>query len=200
MLKRFILAVMGPLVLALVQSPVAADEYDNMMPSDRTSISFHGGIAPPTGTLGDFWGLGYSFGAGINYQAAPHIGINIASFGYDRFPLDDEQFGVEIDGGTIGMWSIMSGIRANIIPDGSTPYAAIDFGLVHSTVSDASSGGETVDFNISENDFGMSFGGGYEARMSADSSFFTELRYNMVFADGETLKYIPVRAGMKVHF
>jgi hypothetical protein len=78
MLKRFILAVMGPLVLALVQSPVAADEYDNMMPSDRTSISFHGGIAPPTGTLGDFWGLGYSFGAGINYQAAPHIGINIA--------------------------------------------------------------------------------------------------------------------------
>jgi opacity protein-like surface antigen len=205
---------LSALCVILIQSSALADPYEDseddyvddhyVASGPRTEFSITGGIAPPTGSLTDYHQMGFSIGGGVSYHVTPHLAINVISVGYDRFGLDENQFqddtGLESSGASISMLSVMGGIRARFIPEGFSPFVAADAGLVHASVDDLTVDGSTTFSGTSENDFGMSLGGGIEGPMNSTSSVFTEVRVNMAFTEGETSTYVPVRAGMRFHF
>jgi opacity protein-like surface antigen len=202
---------LSALCVILIQNPALADPYEDSEDDyedsyyagsgERTEFSFTGGIAPPTGSLTDYHQVGFSFGGGVSYSLTPHLAINVISVGYDRFGLDENQFPIEgSSGASISMLSVMGGLRARFIPEGFSPFVAADAGLVHSSIADLTVDGSTTFSGTSENDFGVSLGGGLEGPMNSASSVFTEVRVNMAFTDGDTATYVPVRAGMRFHF
>jgi opacity protein-like surface antigen len=200
---------LGAICAVLIQSAALAgpflDDPSAYSPAEsRATFSIHGGIAPPTGSLTDYHQVGFSMGGGIYYALTPHLDLNVISVGYDRFGLDQTQFqndtGLDPSGASIAMLSVMGGVRARFIPDGFSPFVAADCGLVHASVDDLTVDGSTTFSGTSENDFGMSLGGGIEGPVSSTSSVFTEVRVNMAFTDGNTSTYVPMRAGMRFHF
>jgi hypothetical protein len=206
--------VLSALCVILIQNPALADPYEDSDDDyedsyyagsdERTEFSITGGVAPPTGSLTDYHQVGFSFGGGVSYSLTPHLAINVVSVSYDRFGLDENQFrddtGFDSSGASISMLSVMGGLRARFIPNGFSPFVAADAGLVHSSVEDLTIDGSTAFSGYSENDFGVSLGGGLEGPMNSTSSVFTEVRVNMAFTDGDTSTYVPVRAGMRFHF
>jgi opacity protein-like surface antigen len=164
-------------------------------------------MSSPSGYLTDYHGFGFSVGGGFAYEITPHVAINILSVAYDRFPLDQGQVrsetGLNSSGASVGMMSVMGGLKARFIPEGFSPYVGFNAGLVHASFEDLrlDDGTYYADFyGYSENAFGISAGAGMEGPVSSSSSAFAELNVTSAFTDGESTTYIPVKAGMRFRF
>ena len=148
-------------------------------------IGASGGIAFPTGDLGNATNTGYNIAvvAGYKPQFMP-IAIR-AEAAYN-------QFGLQGGGGSINI-PAFTGNLAYELPLGMsfTPYAIGGAGLYRPSAS--ITGGGTSN---AENDFGWNVGGGVKIPLSTSFETFIEARYNSVNVNGGTLSFIPVTVGI----
>jgi len=167
-------------VAGIAAAPVAQAQGYNPF-----QIGASGGIAFPTGDLGNATNTGYNIAvvAGYKPQFMP-IAIR-AEAAYN-------QFGFQGGGGSINI-PAFTGNLAYELPLGMsfTPYAIGGAGLYRPSAS--ITGGGTSN---AENDFGWNVGGGVKIPLSTSFETFIEARYNSVNVNGGTLSFIPVTVGI----
>ncbi len=66
-------------------------------------------------------------------------------------------------------------------------------GLIDTTFTETGGGGSTSDATLG-------FGGGFEYGFSPTAAFWLDLRYMTVMTEGESLNFVPIRAGVKFSF
>jgi opacity protein-like surface antigen len=148
-------------------------------------IGASGGIAFPTGDLGNATNTGYNIGIVLGYK--PQL-MPLAI----RAEAAYNQFGLQGGGGNIDIPSF-TGNLAYELPLGMsfTPYAIGGAGLYRPSAG-FSGGGSTE----AENDFGWNIGGGVKIPLSSSFETFIEARYNSVKSNGATFSFIPVTVGV----
>ncbi len=191
-------------------SPPPTPELALPYSGPRATLSIQAGLAVPTDLFNDGNDVARSLSCGIAYQINELFAINIISFGYEEFPLDKSEvrnaLGSEasawnISGGETRMLSLLTGMRAHL-PGTFAPFFSLDLGLFHGSTEDLVLSRDDYYLEVKgkpEDSFGISFGTGLESKVSDRSSAFTEAAMDIVLADGLTLTYVPVRAGMRLH-
>lgn len=147
-------------------------------------IGASGGIAFPTGDLGNATNTGYNIALVLGYKPAL-MPISV------RAEAAYNQFGLQGGGGNINIPSF-TGNLAYELPLGMsfTPYAIGGVGLYRPSAD--LGGGNTG----TENDFGWNIGGGVKIPLSSSFETFIEARYNSVNSNGNTFSFIPVTVGV----
>src|SRR5438105_11642334 len=144
-------------------------------------IGAAGGIAFPTGDLGNGTNTGYNIAFVLGYkpQFMP-VGVR-AEAAYN-------QLGFQGGGGSINIPSFTGNLTYEL-PLGMsfTPYAIGGVGLYRPSAG-FNGGGSTS----AENDFGWNIGGGVKIPFSSSFQTFIEARYNSVHASGGTASFLPV--------
>ena len=148
-------------------------------------IGAAGGVAFPTGDLGNATNTGYNIAVILGYK--PQL-MPLAV----RAEAAYNQFGFQGGGGNINIPSF-TGNLAYELPLGMsfTPYAIGGVGLYRPSAS--INGGGTSN---AENDFGWNIGGGVKIPFSSSFETFIEARFNSVNSNGATLSFIPVTVGI----
>jgi opacity protein-like surface antigen len=146
-------------------------------------IGGFGGVAFPTGDLGQISNTGYTIGVALGFRPyASPAGL--------RFDAAWNQFGIENGDGNINIPSFTGNVEYGL-PLGMSfsPYLIGGAGLYHTS---ADVGGLS---STGSNDFGWNIGGGIRLPLSGFSTFI-EARYNSVNGDNGTLTYVPVTFGI----
>jgi opacity protein-like surface antigen len=146
-------------------------------------IGASGGIAFPTGDLGNATNTGYNIGVLLGYKPQLLPLAVRAEAAYNQFGLQG--------GGNINIPSF-TGNLAYELPLGMsfTPYAIGGVGLYRPSAD--LGGGNTG----TENDFGWNIGGGVKIPLSTSFETFIEARYNSVNSNNQTFNFIPVTVGI----
>lgn len=147
-------------------------------------IGASGGIAFPTGDLGNATNTGYNIAVSVGYK--PQL-MPLAVRGEAAY----NQFGFQGGGGNINIPSFTGNLEYEL-PLGMsfTPYAIGGVGLYRPSAD--LGGGNTG----TENDFGWNIGGGVKIPLSTSFETFIEARYNSVNSNGATFSFIPVTVGV----
>jgi opacity protein-like surface antigen len=154
-------------------------------------IGASGGVAFPTGDLGNTTNTGYNVAVAVGYksQLMP-IGV--------RLEAAYNQFGLQGGGGSINVPAFTGNLTYEL-PLGMsfTPYAIGGVGLYRPSAG-FNGGGSTQ----AENDFGWNIGGGIKIPLSSSFETFVEARYNSfnigggAANGGGTGSFIPVTVGV----
>jgi opacity protein-like surface antigen len=176
--KKTILAMIAVAGIAAAAPAAQSQSYNPFQ------IGASGGIAFPTGDLGNATNTGYNIGVVLGYK--PQL-MPLAI----RAEAAYNQFGLQGGGGNIDIPSF-TGNLAYELPLGMslTPYAIGGVGLYRPS---ADLGGVSQG---SENDFGWNIGGGVKIPLSSSFETFIEARYNSVNSNGATFSFIPVTVGV----
>jgi opacity protein-like surface antigen len=177
--KNTILSLVAVMGLAAA-APVAQSQSYNPF-----QIGASGGIALPTGDLGNVTNTGYNIALVVGYK--PQF-LPLAIRGEAAY----NQLGFQGGGGSANIPSF-TGNLAYELPLGMsfTPYGIGGVGLYRTNAS-ISGGGETK----AENHFGWNIGGGVKIPLSSSFETFIEARYNSVNVNGGTLNFVPVTVGV----
>ncbi|MGD8397192.1 MAG: outer membrane beta-barrel protein [Candidatus Eiseniibacteriota bacterium] len=177
---------------------VNADANNNPL-----SLTVFGGMATPTGDLGDAWNSGFSLGGSVQYDTNDWMALEFVAAGDQHFGLNDGGF-TGVDGGALNVFSLTGGVRVGAIDRDVYPYAAFGAGYYRVGIGDMEvtvPGVGTVSTSgYSDNVFGFNFGGGIQKRMTPSMSLFGELRYHVAMTEGSSIKYLPIHAGMHVNW
>jgi len=148
-------------------------------------IGASGGIAFPTGDLGNATNTGYNIAVVLGYKPALMPLAVRAEAAYN-------QFGFQGGGGSINIPSF-TGNLAYELPLGMsfTPYGIGGVGLYRPSASVTGAGTSNP-----ENHFGWNIGGGVKIPLSSSFETFIEARYNSVNVNGGTLSFVPVTVGI----
>ena len=207
MTRRFAVAFASTAVgaAALAVAPAAAHAQFGTRGPNPISFGIEGGLAAPTGSLGDYVNAGYSVGGFVDLRPAPGpLSLRI-EVGYDRFNYKDsyENYAASLAGasytsnkhylrGTANLvyrFSNMSGIR---------PYVTGGVGIYNN--SDGASlqyGSSTTTFNSnSTTKFGVNGGVGAELPLSGITPFI-EVRAHGVQTEYTPLTYFPITVGFR---
>jgi hypothetical protein len=174
----------------------------------RFALSVHAGLAPPTGRMTDYHQPGRSFNVGIDYELNERLAIELFAVGLDHFPLDeprvrnldegDQPTASEVlPGGSITMFSLMSGIRARPVQWPYAPYIVLGAGLFRASHWDLELPSGEIIRGESQSALGASVGGGFDVRIGQRSTVFTELRANFVETGYASSVYVPLRVGFR---
>jgi opacity protein-like surface antigen len=149
----------------------AADGYGV---KDQTIVRVHGGLSAPIGNFGDRYGSGVGLGGSIGYGVGENVLLS-GGLAYHRF--DHEQFtnrDVSITPVTINVdFAIPTQGRA-------VPWVGVGTGVYH--IGESVENGNTT-VSISENNFGINFGVGVGAPVSARTLFGAGLKFHYVAGD-----------------
>ena len=148
-------------------------------------IGATGGIAFPTGDLGNSANTGYTIGVAVGYRSQYSPLAVRAEANYNQFGLQGT------GGGNINIPSFTGNVEY-AVPLGMSisPYLIGGAGLYRPSVD--LGGGNTG----TENHFGWNVGGGVKIPLSSSFQTFVEARYNSVSINGGTLNFIPVTVGV----
>lgn len=163
--------------LAASSAPRQALAARRPMPSwdGRAVIRLHGGASFPMGNFGSSFQTGFAGGGSIGYGVSEHV---LVSWGIAYHHFDHEQ---------------VSNVDANITPytisvdyrvpvrSGIRPWVSGGIGLYHVAQSVDIGGGATA--SVSENNFGLHFGGGIGAPIGAKTMIGTGLKFHYVGGD-----------------
>ena len=177
-MKTIILAMIAVAGVGAAAPSVQAQGYNPFQ------IGAAGGIAFPTGDLGNRANTGYNIAVILGYKPALMPVSVRAEAAYN-------QFGLQGGGGNINIPSF-TGNLAYELPLGMsfTPYAIGGAGLYRPSADFG--GGNTG----TTNDFGWNVGGGVKIPLSSSFETFIEARYNSVNTNGATFSFIPVTVGI----
>jgi Outer membrane protein beta-barrel domain len=147
------------------------------MPSwdGRVVLRLHGGASFPMGNFGSTYQTGFGGGGSIGYGVSENV---LISWGVAYHHFDHETFtnlDANITPYTIGVdykIPVRSGIR---------PWVGGGIGLYHVAESVDLGGGATA--TVSENNFGLHFGGGIGAPIGAKTMIGTGLKFHYVGGD-----------------
>jgi opacity protein-like surface antigen len=147
-------------------------------------IGASGGIAFPTGDLGNATNTGYNVAVAVGFRSQFMPLAVRAEAAYN-------QFGLQGGGGNINIPSFTGNVEYTLpLGLGFTPYAIGGAGLYRPSADFG--GGNTG----TENHFGWNVGGGVRIPLSTSFQTFVEARYNSVSVQGGTLSFIPVTFGV----
>lgn len=185
-------AIVASLVAGLMSVGLAVNADANNNPM---SLTVFGGMATPTGDLGDAWNSGFSLGGSVQYDTNDWMAIEFVAAGDQHFGLND---GGLVDGGALNVFSLTGGVRVGHNDRDVYPYAAFGAGYYRVGIGEITIPGFGTTPSYSDNVFGFNFGGGIQKRMTPSMSLFGELRYHVAMTEGSSIKYLPIHAGM--HF
>jgi opacity protein-like surface antigen len=148
-------------------------------------IGASGGIAFPTGDLGNGANTGYNVAFAVGYRPQYSPLAVRAEAAYNQFGLQGT------GGGNINIPAFTGNIEY-AVPLGMSfsPYIIGGAGLYRPSVD--LGGGNTG----AENHFGWNVGGGIKIPLTTSFQTFVEARYNSVSVNGGTLSFIPVTVGV----
>jgi opacity protein-like surface antigen len=177
-MKRVLLSIaIAAAVVAVPRGAVLSQGYNPFQ------IGASGGIAFPTGDLGDFSDTGYNIAVAVGYkpQFTP-IGVR-AEAAWNQFGITDADGNVSIPAFT--------GNLVFSMPVGTlSPYIIGGAGLYRPKI-------ESGPFTTSdENDFGFNIGGGIKIPLSSSFETFVEARYHHVNVDNGSLSFVPLTVGI----
>lgn len=185
-MKRFLIS--GFIAAAALIATTSAARAQGYNPFQ---IGASGGVAFPTGDLGNTTNTGYNVAVAVGYksQLMP-IGV--------RLEAAYNQFGFNGGGGSINV-PAFTGNLVYELPLGMsfTPYAIGGIGLYR-----PSAGFDVGGSTNAENDFGWNIGGGIKIPLSSSFETFVEARYNSFTVGGGaangggTGTFIPVTFGV----
>lgn len=211
MKKILILAVV---LLALSSIASAQTESAGIKPI----VYVGGGIALPLSPdmFKDYWKLGYGFGGGVGIEVTPGVEV-IGRVFYNTFPLDDEKLladaeapeGVGIDGADLRF--IEFGLDGKYIlmadqPDAKLrPFLAVGLGMANVKVTEVTITGDGEAItpplgDLSTTEFALNGGAGFDYMFSPKTGFWMDARVTVVLTEGDSMTYLPVRAGLKFVF
>ena len=158
----------------------------------QAKFSLGGGLTLPLGDFDEFAGTGWHGLAAIGFQPADFpVGFQIDGM-YQRFGIDDvpEDFDVG--------FQIIQG-TANIVYTFTTaeestfhPYLIGGVGYYNQKATGDDAG--DVD---SEGDIGLNGGAGFDFQLGS-VGLFIEGRFHNIFADDESVNFIPISAGIRL--
>jgi hypothetical protein len=175
--NRFVLSTLLASAVIVAASPAGAQGYNPFQ------IGASGGIAFPTGDLGNVTNTGYNVSvmAGYQPQLTP-IGIR-AEAAYN-------EFGSKVFNGNVNIPAFTGNLVFGLPMGTLSPYAIGGAGLYRTSIA-VNGGG-----NAAENHFGFNIGGGIKIPLSTSFETFVEARYNRVSINGGSFSFIPVTVGV----
>ncbi|HEY8833682.1 MAG TPA: outer membrane beta-barrel protein [Gemmatimonadaceae bacterium] len=177
-MNRFVLStVLASAVVIAVAAPAGAQGYNPFQ------IGAAGGIAFPTGDLGNVTNTGYNVSVMVGYkpQLTP---ISV------RAEAAYNEFGSQVFNGNVNIPSFTGNLVFGLPMGMLSPYAIGGAGLYRTSVDVTGSG------SAGENHFGFNIGGGIKIPLSPSFETFVEARYNRVTVNGGSFSFIPVTVGV----
>jgi opacity protein-like surface antigen len=148
-------------------------------------IGASGGIAFPTGDLGNNTNTGYNIAVAVGFRSQFSPLAVRAEAAYNQFGIQGG------GGGNLNIPAFTGNVEYTLpLGLGFTPYAIGGAGLYRPSVDFG--GGNTG----AENHFGWNIGGGVRIPLTTSFKTFVEARYNSVNITGGTLSFIPVTVGV----
>lgn len=173
-----------------------------------------GGLGMPSSpsAFSDFWKTGFGFGGGLGAQFSRNLEV-IGKFFYNTFPMDGDALlegftGITIDGGEFKVMEFGADVKYMFSTGPESPFAPFfvaGLGLANVKVGDVTLSDPeesvTIPFgDYSETKFALSGGAGFDYMFAPKAGLWVEARYALVFTEGESTGYLPLRAGVKVLF
>jgi|WetSurMetagenome_2_1015567.scaffolds.fasta_scaffold580279_1 hypothetical protein len=151
----------------------------------------------------DAYKNGFHGFVGIGFKTLPAVQfvgkIEYHSFKYDFDGFGPEVPGVELSGGTLGIY--LYGVDAIVTPNipGSPvrPYVLGGGGYSHNVVSDFSDA-SILTAPASQDKFYYNFGGGLQMKFLPSVDFFAQIRYVNIATDGNKTALVPISVGVKI--
>jgi outer membrane protein W len=148
------------------------------------------GVQVPTGNFADGSKLGFGINLVGKYMLKEHLALGL-NLGYQIFGVKDLPTDVTAHGTMVPITALVeyylgSGGKVN-------PYVGIDLGLYNVGYREKS-GGET--FHDSKTYFGIAPTGGIQMGINEKVSFCANLKYNIVFAEGDQAAWVGINAGL----
>ena len=178
-MKNSIFSMMAVVGLAAAAPVAHAQSYNPF------EIGASGGIAFPTGDLGQVANTGYNIAVAVGYR--PQFSA-LAIRGEAAY----NQFGASGGGANVNIPAFTGNVEYSL-PLGMsfTPYVIGGAGLYRPSV-DFSAGGSSG----AENHFGWNAGGGVKIPLSSSFQTFVEARYHSVSVNNGTLSFVPITVGV----
>ena len=146
-------------------------------------IGAAGGVAFPTGDLGDISNTGYNVSVMVGVKPALlPVGV--------RLEAAYNQFGLEGVDGNVNIPSFTGNLTFALPMAGFSPYAIGGAGLYRTNVD------QTGVESEGKNRFGFNVGGGIKIPLSTSFETFVEARYNRVNTDNGNLSFVPITVGI----
>jgi opacity protein-like surface antigen len=180
--KHFVLSTfLASAAMIAAAAPASAQGYNPFQ------IGAAGGIAFPTGDLGNVTNTGYNISVMVGYkpQLTP-IGV--------RLEAAYNQFGSQVFNGNVNIPAFTGNLVFGLPMGMLSPYAIGGAGLYRTNVdvNGIGSGGE--------NHFGFNIGGGIKIPLSTSFETFVEARYNRVTINNGggsgSFSFIPITVGV----
>jgi hypothetical protein len=162
-------------VAALALVAITATTAEAQMP---IAFGVHGGVAIPTGDLGDGANMGYQIGGEIGFSPAM-IPVGL------RVDVDYTSFGAKEDGVTFSTIGGTLNAMLNLPSAGIAPYVIGGVGLFKPRVS---GGGVTVS---GDTEFGFQAGAGLRFGLAGMGAGL-EAKFVSIQGDGGSWNYIPI--------
>ena len=180
----------------------------------RNIVSLCGGISIPLkpDLFNDYWGAGYSIGAGYGHFLNARQTVALQTWlNYSSHPLDEDELlkavggvgsDVSISGGSADILTIAVNLKVSTgsVDSKAVPYLTAGAGLFRLSASDATfvGSGQTIsqEFGEAEHKIGLSFGAGLNLNLTDRSGIFVEAKYEIGLTEDETTQYIPLRIGV----
>jgi opacity protein-like surface antigen len=164
----------------LVAMSAAASDASAQFSSNPFQIGASGGIAFPSGDLGDVANTGYNVTLAVGYKPMlTPIGVRVEA-AYN-------EFGSEAGFEKINVPAFTGNLVYGLPGVSFSPYIIGGAGLY--TPNTALDGGR-------ENKFGFNVGGGIKIPLSSSFETFVEARYHKVSVDNGNFSFIPVTVGI----
>jgi hypothetical protein len=175
-----------------------------------TAFQFGGGLALPTGDLGDAWNTGLGLDATALFEMGPTFSLG-GSIGYHSFGIDDdllnEAAGIDIswNGGKLKAISFCGEVRAHTgAVDATRMWAAAGGGFYSLTLDDLSGsyqGATEIAWQNVEGEtkFGGYAGAGFALPMGPTMAVGLEGKYHVIFdefgegANSDTISFFEVK-------
>jgi hypothetical protein len=159
----------------------------------------------------DYWPAGISFGCGIGFPLASHLGL-VGFFDYSRFSLSDDKwlrdvglsgYGITVAGGDASMMTFSGNLKVLAAPPDSptAPYFSGGIGFFHVSTTDATlygPGGYLTLEGTSDSAFAVLFGAGIDFALVDYVDLFVDGRYTVAFTETEATQLFPIRLGVKL--
>ncbi|MDH5235012.1 MAG: porin family protein [Gemmatimonadota bacterium] len=171
------------LVAATLLVAVAATASQAQM-AKTSHFGLSGGISAPMGDFGDAADLGFIVGGqwstGLGEKLNLRINVDLSRYG--------------LPSGVDGNWMLIGGIANIVYPiateSGLKPYVLGGLGMINSKATITGFG------DASSTDLAFNGGIGFDFTMGS-RSWFTEVKYVSIQADGASVNYVPVVLGIK---
>ena len=190
---------------ALAAAPAAVRAQFGGHGPNPVSVGIEGGLAAPTGNLGDNVNSGYSVGGFVDLHPAPGPLSLRVEVGYDRFDYKDsyQTYLAQAAGGSYSSNTHYLRGTANLVyrlpnMSGIRPYLTGGVGIYNN--SDGTSlqlAGTTTTYSSgSTTKFGVNGGVGIELPLSGITPF-VEVRAHGVQTDYTPVTYVPITVGFR---